>query len=184
MKLLKKTGIYKAANVIFNPKTLDATSYNWWRFVGLVEGVLVESTYRYSVTTAKHQRKVRGIMNELGIKPKLSLPLPRGVRHDQTLAEMICEAETHLCEQFLEEQVKKQKSYAKAKRRRLKKKLEDYLENECAFRDYEIRQASQFREYNKIGVHQVVEAASLERDVENAIEAFHKDGFSNIIFYV
>lgn len=64
------------------------------------------------------------------------------------------------------------------------RKLEDYLENSVHFRDYEIKPASEFGKYNKIAVHQVVDKESLERDVENALYNFHRDGFGNVVFYV
>lgn len=184
MKYMKRAQIYKSANVTFNPKTKDAHSYGWWRFVGVVEGKTVASNFRYSNTTAKHQRKVNGLMNELGIKVDLTMPLPRGVRHDQTLAEMILEAEEHLCNEFLADVEKKQLRYQRSKARKLERKLESYLENDVAFRDYEIKPRSEFGKYNKIAVHQCVDAETLERDVENALYNFHRDGFSNIVFYV
>lgn len=66
MKYFVKLGIYKASNVEFNPKTLSATSY-WWEFVRQVDGKVLFNTYRYSLTTARHQAKVRSLMNSLGI---------------------------------------------------------------------------------------------------------------------
>lgn len=101
MKLMKRTGIYKAANVTFDPKSLNAYSYDWWRFVAFVEGLVVFNNYRYSVSTAKHQSKVRSVMRELGIKIDIEMPLPRGIRADQTLAEMIVEAEETSCDEMI-----------------------------------------------------------------------------------
>lgn len=67
----------------------------------------------------------------------------------------------------------------------LKTKLENYLENNCCFRDYEIKEKSEFG--NVCGsstVNQVVELGSLEIDVEDAIRTFFKDGYNMIIFYI
>jgi hypothetical protein len=67
MKYFTKLGLYKASNVEFNPKTLIATSYDWWTFVRQVDGKVLFNTYRYSPTTGRHQAKVRSLMNSLGI---------------------------------------------------------------------------------------------------------------------
>lgn len=70
MKHMKRSGLYQASNykVTFNPKSWIATSYSWWVFVRKIKGQVVFNSYRYSVTTAKHQSKVRSLMRELGIK--------------------------------------------------------------------------------------------------------------------
>lgn len=189
MKLMKRSGIYKATNVTFDPQSKDAFSYAWWRFVGVVDGVLIFNNYRYSVTTAKHQRKVASIMGALGISPKLTLTLPRGIRHDQTLAELIVECEEHLCDVYLENEARREERNIKSRIKRLKKKLEDHLENVVHFRDYDIADSKFFGKphspiANKVAVHRVVDADSLERDVENALHSFHRDGFGSIVFYV
>ena len=67
---------------------------------------------------------------------------------------------------------------------KIKNKLEHYLENECCFRDYQIRNSSEFGVYSKIAVHQRVHLKSLERYVDMAIDKFLKHGFSNIVFYI
>lgn len=186
MKFMKRAGIYQASNynVTFNPKTLEAFSYRWWRFVAVVEGKLIFDNYRYSNSTSKHQSKVRSILSNLNIKIDMEMPLPRGIRHDQTLAELIVEAEEQLCEQILQEEIKKQERYARAKHRKQAKKLTDYLENEVCFRDYEIKDASQFGKINTVAVHQLVDSKSMEYDVNNAIHGFQRDGFGSIVFYV
>lgn len=68
MKLMKRTPIYKASNVVFNHENIEATSYDWWVFVKRIGKRVVFNSYRYSVSTAKHQRKVRTLMRELGIR--------------------------------------------------------------------------------------------------------------------
>lgn len=67
MKYFKRLGLYKASNVTFNAKTLSAHSYDWWQFVKQVNGKVLFNTYRYSLTTGRHQAKVRSLMNSLGI---------------------------------------------------------------------------------------------------------------------
>lgn len=126
MKYMKRSGIYKASNVTFNPATKDAYSYSWWRFVGVVEGVLIFNNFRYSVSTSKHQSKVRSLMNELGIVPDVVLSLPRGIRHGQTLAELYCEAEEHLCTEYLEQECKREDRNERARLRRAEKRNAEY----------------------------------------------------------
>lgn len=67
MKYYPKLKLYKASNVTFNPETLEAWSYNWWQFVKLINGMVVFNNYNYSNSTCKHQSKVRGVLNDLGI---------------------------------------------------------------------------------------------------------------------
>lgn len=186
MKLMKRSGLYQASNynVTFNPETLEAYSYKWWRFVAKVDGKILFNEYRYSNSTSKHQSKVRALLEDLGIKIDVTLQLPRGIRHDQTLQELYIEAEETLCDLYLKEQVKKQERYQRAKIRKLKRKLEDYLENQVHFRDYKIEDRSRFGKLNIVAVHQCVDADSIERDVENALHSFHRDGFGRVVFYV
>jgi hypothetical protein len=181
MKQLK-SGIYKASNVTFDPSTLSAYSYKWWRFVAIIDGLVVFNNYKYSPTTGRHQYKVRSLLNELGIKIDIEMPLPRGIRHDQTLYEMIIEAEETECEAFLYQEAKRDDRNIRTRIKRLKLKLEDYLENTVAFRDYEIKEVKDFGLYNKIAVHQIVE--DIEQDVNNAIYNFQRDAFGCIVFYV
>lgn len=121
MKKLK-SGIYKASNVTFDPKTMVATSYIWWHFVKVIEGKVIFNDYRYSPTTGRHQTKVRRLMQELGIKIDITLPIPKGLQAAATLEELILEAEEHLCEDYLRDVVKKQDNYLRTKAQRLTRK--------------------------------------------------------------
>lgn len=201
MKYLKRSQVYRANNVSFDPKQISAFSYAWWTFVGVVEGKVVFNNYFYSPTTAKHQSKVRNLVRELGIKIDIEMPIPASLpgtygKYGQPsgqdalkLQDLIVQAEEHLCDKFLNEVLKRQENYQRAKARKLKKKLEDYLENQVHFRDYEITDRKYFGDKGytistKVAVHQCVDADSLERDVENALYNFQRDGFSSIVFYV
>lgn len=183
MKFMKRANIYQAFNynVTFDPNKIEARSYRGWVFVAKIEGLIVFNNYRYSNATSRHQSKVRSLLKELNIKIDLELPLPRGIK-SSCLQDLIVEAEECLCDEIGREELKRQDRNAKAKQRRFKKKLEHYLENVVHFRDYEIKSRSQFGTYNKVAVHQVVE--DIESDVSNALHNFHRDGFSNIVFYV
>jgi hypothetical protein len=73
----------------------------------------------------------------------------------------------------------------KAARLRLKKKLEFYLDNEIHFRDYDVKNISDFGKINKAStVHQQVDRRTIHSDVQNAIYNFQRDGFASIIFYI
>lgn len=124
MKLMKRSNIYQASNynVTFNPETLEAFSYKWWSFVRVIEGQVVFNNYRYSVSTSKHQSKVRRLMSDLGIKIDLELPLPNGINALDTMAEIIERAEEHLCDVVLNNELKREARNEKAKQRRLELK--------------------------------------------------------------
>lgn len=180
MKYYKRLKIYKAPNVTFNPETLEAFSYEWWKFVAKIEGKIVFNNYSYSQSTSKHQIKVRRLLDQLGIKIDISMPLPNSI-DSNNLNELILKAEECLCDQFLDQQLKRQDAYQRAKRRKFIRKLEDYLENTVHFRDYEIKRKDQFGSLNIVAVHQIVE--DIEADVSNALHSFHRDGFSKVVFY-
>lgn len=206
MKYMKRKQIYQASNynVTFDPKAVSAFSYRWWKFVGVVEGKLVFNNYYYSPSTAKHQSKVRSLLNQLNIKIDIEMPVPKGLPgswrrsysmgdtvtpENATLQDLITQAEEYLCDKFLSEMIKRQERYQRTKARKLKKRLEDYLENQVHFRDYDITSKDYFGHpgysiSTKVAVHQIVENDSLERDVENAIYSFQRDGFGSIVFYV
>lgn len=71
MKYYRRLNIYKASNVTFNPETFEAHSYGWWKFVSKVNGIVIFNDLRYSISTRKHQLKVRRLLNELGVKVDL-----------------------------------------------------------------------------------------------------------------
>lgn len=181
----KKTNMYtnSTGSLTFNPATKEAFSYKWWKFVAVVEGKVIFNNYPYSMSTSRHQRTIQNLLSQLNIKIDLKLPLSKGINGD-CLQDIIIEAEELLCDQFLNEQLKKQFRYERAKQRKSAKKLKDYLENSVAFRDYEIKEARQFGHINTIAVHQVVDIKTMESDVENALYSFHRDGFTKVVFYV
>lgn len=184
MKYMKRKKIYQSKNVTFNPETLEAYSYNWWAFVKKIDGVLVFNNYRYSVTTSKHQSKVRSLLNKLNINIDLEIPVLKGLQDYESLDQAIIDAEEYLCDDFLRQILKKQDQYQIAKRRKNIKKLTNLLEQEMHFRDYKILGESSFGRDNTIAVHQKVDMSNMEYDVSNAIENFHKDGFRQIVFYI
>lgn len=124
MKFYPRLKVYKASQVTFNPETLDAHSYVWWRFVALIDGKVIFNNYRYSNTTSRHQFKVRRLMDQLGIKVDHFVQLPKGIKQGMTLAEIFTEAEETLCDQFLAEELNKQARNERARERRIQKKIE------------------------------------------------------------
>lgn len=65
-----RLGLFKGRNnkVQYNPKTGDAHSYGWWRFVAVIKGKVVFNDYQYSATTRTHQTAIKELLSELGIK--------------------------------------------------------------------------------------------------------------------
>jgi hypothetical protein len=120
LKFKKKIGIYSSStgNCTFNPMTIEAHSYRWWKFVSKIEGKLVFNDYRYSNTTSKHQWQVRKLLNELGLKIDISIPLPQGIE-DQCLESAIEKSEEYLCNRYLAQKLKAQEKY-QARKEQLK----------------------------------------------------------------
>lgn len=79
MKHFKRSNMYKASNVTFNPETNRAHSYDWWCFVREFNGKIVFNNYNYSNTTRKHQGKVRQLLRELGINIDLVIECPQSL---------------------------------------------------------------------------------------------------------
>jgi len=74
MKYIKKSGQYKGSNVTFNPETVEAYSYGWWKFAGKTPtGKVIINFASYSVSTRKHQSKVFYLMEDLNIKSNIHL---------------------------------------------------------------------------------------------------------------
>jgi hypothetical protein len=111
---MKRSKIYKASNVIFNPNTIEAFSYRWWKFVKVIDGLVVFNKYRYSVSTAKHQAKVRQLMIELGIKVDLYVNVRESLI-DQTIEELIIQTEENICDDFLYKKLKQGEAYDRKK---------------------------------------------------------------------
>jgi len=65
-----------------------------------------------------------------------------------------------------------------------KTKLENILENEYHFRDYEVLSQDDFGKNEMQGVHRLVDPENMEYDVDQAIEEFFKDGYDTIYFYI
>ena len=73
MKYIKSRQRYEASNVwlaVNDPAHNGPTaySYDWWCFLRVIEGRLIFNRHSYSVSTARHQRKVRALLHELGIR--------------------------------------------------------------------------------------------------------------------
>jgi hypothetical protein len=81
LRAYSKLNIFKASNVEFNPNTGVATSYNWWKFVDRIGGLVVFNSYYYSPSTSRHQSKVSSLLSQLGIKVDVSFEAPKGLQN-------------------------------------------------------------------------------------------------------
>lgn len=81
MKYFKTSNTYKASNVKFNPETIEAWSYDWWKFVTVINGKVIFNNFRFSSSTIKHQYKVKHLMSELGVKIDLEIACPSGFQN-------------------------------------------------------------------------------------------------------
>lgn len=80
MKFLKTKNQYKASNVLLDLNNEIATSYDWWIFLKRINGKLVFNKYRYSPSTAGHQRKILKQLDQLGIKVDMFIEAPKGLQ--------------------------------------------------------------------------------------------------------
>lgn len=80
MKYYVRSNQYRASNVYFNVSTKEAFSYNWWKFFAVIDGKNVFNRYGYSVSTSRHQSKVRSLLEELGIEIEIELEAPKGLQ--------------------------------------------------------------------------------------------------------
>lgn len=221
MKYFSRLQCWKASNITFKQFPLSARSYKHWCFVmRLPNGKVVFNDYRYSVTTSKHQSKVRGLLNQLGIQIdcfvnirssldeysgksalraaywdlnteraktiKKTFRVKLSQEEIQDIYNQIEEAE---CDAYLERALKYATKADAAEYAARVQRLTDYLENDVAFWDYDIVSREKFGDADeplaaKIAVHQVVDSNSMEKDVEDALHAFSRDGFGSVVFYV
>lgn len=124
--LIKKPNLYKAANVLFDADKIEAYSYSWWSFVKIIEGKVVFNSYRYSVTTAKHQSKVRRLMNELGVKIDVEVQTKESLA-DQSIKALKLNTAKVLIER--EERLKQQRKDSYQRRKaKMKSKVETVIE--------------------------------------------------------
>lgn len=159
MKFMKRTGIYKASNVTFNPQTCEAVSYAWWRFVSKKDGLVFFNNYRYSPSTGRQQTKVRRLMEQLGIKIDVVAPFPKGLPNEfTTLEELILLAEENMCDAFLAEESKRIERNEKAAARRAAKreaKLAEFKRNVESITpqmiaEYQAEKAKDARKYGDV----------------------------------
>jgi hypothetical protein len=118
MKYNKRSGLYQASNVTFDPITKKSLSYNWWAFTLVIEGKLIFNDWQYSSTTRKHQCKVKALLASLGIKIDQVVYIKRSLSDFYGLEDLYEQSEECLCNKFLEQQLKKQEYYLKLKERK------------------------------------------------------------------
>lgn len=124
MKYMKRSQIYQASNVTFNPQTKRAYSYSWWRFVDVIEGKTVFNNHGYSNSTRKHQNKVMCLMRDLGIKIDLLIDTNYSLSKSLTLAELEENILETLNEREYLETEKRERRNAKARERAAAKRAQ------------------------------------------------------------
>lgn len=136
----KKHGVFKnsTGSVIFNPKTVEALSYRWWRFVRLIKGRVVFNNYRYSASTNKHQYRVKALLRELKIKIDREVlireSLPSTLRELNALIKLNRERDKQIEEERRlrrNKRAKELRALKKAKELR-DKELRESIESVCA----------------------------------------------------
>lgn len=84
-KRRKRTGLYVASNNTFDPKTCQAHSYDWWRYVDKIKGV-VFNNHSYSVSTSRHQSNMRSLLDARGITIGLEVDMRESLTSFNTAA--------------------------------------------------------------------------------------------------
>ena len=83
MLKLKKNGYYenstKTNYVLLTEGMLSAFSYNWWRYLRVIDDKVVFNRYKYSVTTQRHQRECMELLTEHGIAVDLFVESPKSL---------------------------------------------------------------------------------------------------------
>jgi hypothetical protein len=126
MKYYPSKKLFLASNVTFSAERIEAYSYSWWKFVAIIDGLVVFNNYRYSTTTSGHQWKVRKLMQDLRIRVDIEAPFREGLQElpKDKPYNLIQDAEERLCEAFLKDEEKKIRRAEKALKRKLNKKIE------------------------------------------------------------
>ena len=81
MRFYKTLNKFKASNVELDINDLTATSYGWWLFVKRINGLVVFNSYNYSSSTGQHQRKIKGVLRQLGIDVDIDIRAPKGLQN-------------------------------------------------------------------------------------------------------
>lgn len=70
MRFLKRDNSYRSSSgkCTFDPIAMTAWSYSWWQFVAYIDGAVWFNCYHYSMPTDCHQRAVRKLLADHGIK--------------------------------------------------------------------------------------------------------------------
>lgn len=71
------------------PDTISAYSYDWWQMLVIIKGEVFFNSYRYSVTTAKHQSALRAFLSAMKISYS-ELPMAKGFQDGNCELETAC----------------------------------------------------------------------------------------------
>lgn len=126
MEFRPRLNIFKSSTGknTFDIFELEATSYNWWIYLKVINGCLVFNNYNYSKTTNGHQGECRYLLDQLGIEPDLIVYQSGCLSHG--LNESLVDDYKSL---YLEEYRLTKKGLRKDTRSRLESSIESTLEH-------------------------------------------------------
>ena len=81
LKFYKRLDIYKnykGSNRV-DPKTMEAHSYQWWKYLMKVDDLLIFNSYTYSNSTSKHQVHTLNLLRSMGKKPDVYIECHQGL---------------------------------------------------------------------------------------------------------
>ena len=89
MKYYSRLKLYKQGALVYNPSSEVATSYDWWVLLRRVNGVLVLNTFRYSMSTGRHIRNLKKLLDSKGIK-YLEINSEENIHEDSIVYPFVC----------------------------------------------------------------------------------------------
>ena len=81
--------LWFGSGIFFDTDKMSATSYQWWHFVRRIEGEIVFNSYPYSISTQRHQRKLRELMSDLRINVDVEISVRASLDTFRTVKELV-----------------------------------------------------------------------------------------------
>lgn len=95
-----------------------------------IKGKVVFNDYRYSVSTARHQRKVRTLLRELGIKIDIEVSFRASLSGYETLRALNAERKEQDRIHAINTEMKRRQRNDRARARRALRKAEEKMQND------------------------------------------------------
>lgn len=117
MKYFKRLKVYKNynGNNYYDPEKQEAYSYKWWRYLQVIEGVLVFNNYSYSPATSSHQSALKSILDNKGYTTIYTHASLNGISSIKNYINILTEEVAALDEKIRSPRTQKRKNLDRAK---------------------------------------------------------------------